>query len=319
MKICILYFAGCPNHPPVVEMVKRVVAEHRLSATIEEVDVAPEQVGGLRFLGSPTVHVDGVDIEPAARTRTDYAMSCRFYGTPDGLPPKAMLMQALGVVGVSTRVEGTAASAGGARTGMLAAAGSVVTAILASACCWLPLLLVAFGGSAAWASDVFERWRPIFIVLAVTMLGVAFYTHYRRRPTCEGGCCPGGTRGTRRARATVLWVSAAFVAVMVFAPERVIALVRQGPANTSAAASATVPPDSIAITFDVEGMTCDGCAVTLSEQWMRVPGVHAVEVDFPTRSARAVVSDPFARQGLVDAAARAGFTTIEVSSKPAPE
>jgi len=49
----------------------------------------------LRFLGSPTVLVDGVDIEPEARHRTDYSYSCRMYSGVSGLPSEEMLMAAL--------------------------------------------------------------------------------------------------------------------------------------------------------------------------------------------------------------------------------
>ncbi len=49
------------------------------------------------------------------------------------------------------------------RAGLLAVGASVFSAILASACCWLPLLLVAFGTSAAGASAAFERVRPFFL------------------------------------------------------------------------------------------------------------------------------------------------------------
>jgi hypothetical protein len=97
MKISILYFEGCPNHPPVVGMVRRLLLEHHLEASIEAVEVAPGDEARLRFLGSPTVQVDGVDIEPAARERTDYAMSCRVYHSPDGLPSEGLLLAALGV------------------------------------------------------------------------------------------------------------------------------------------------------------------------------------------------------------------------------
>jgi hypothetical protein len=38
----------------------------------------------LRFLGSPTVRVDGVDVEPGAEKRRDFAFSCRIYRSEDG-------------------------------------------------------------------------------------------------------------------------------------------------------------------------------------------------------------------------------------------
>jgi hypothetical protein len=38
-----------------------------------------------RFLGSPTVRVDGQDVEPGARERDDFGIKCRLYATNDGL------------------------------------------------------------------------------------------------------------------------------------------------------------------------------------------------------------------------------------------
>jgi hypothetical protein len=97
MQIVILSFEGCPNHVPAMEMVRRVVADRNLDIEIKQVDVGAGDAVALRFLGSPTIQVDGVDIEPAARERTDYAMSCRVYATPDGLPTEEMLLGALGI------------------------------------------------------------------------------------------------------------------------------------------------------------------------------------------------------------------------------
>jgi hypothetical protein len=37
------------------------------------------------FLGSPTVRVDGHDVEPGARDRRDFGLKCRLYATGDGL------------------------------------------------------------------------------------------------------------------------------------------------------------------------------------------------------------------------------------------
>lgn len=96
MQIEILYFEGCPNHVPTVELVKRIVADLGVTADIEEIELmSPEDVERLRFLGSPTVLVDGIDIDPDARNRTDYSYSCRVYGGMSGLPPEVMLIDAL--------------------------------------------------------------------------------------------------------------------------------------------------------------------------------------------------------------------------------
>ena len=91
----VLFFEGCPNHRSAVDLAKDVVARVSPDARVEEVEVRDnEEAARLRFLGSPTIHVDGVDVEPEARSRTDYAMSCRVYGG-SGMPPREMIEAAL--------------------------------------------------------------------------------------------------------------------------------------------------------------------------------------------------------------------------------
>ena len=61
----ILYFDGCPTWQRTAEDVRRIVAETGVAATIRLVPVkANVEAERLCFLGSPTVRVDGVDIEP---------------------------------------------------------------------------------------------------------------------------------------------------------------------------------------------------------------------------------------------------------------
>jgi hypothetical protein len=42
----------------------------------------PEDTQRLRFLGSPTIRVNGHDVEPGADQRQDFAYACRIYRTP---------------------------------------------------------------------------------------------------------------------------------------------------------------------------------------------------------------------------------------------
>ena len=58
------------------------------------------------------------------------------------------------------------------RAGVIAASGSVLAAICSSACCWLPLLLIAFGMSVARVAGFFEAYRPYFITGAMVMLAL---------------------------------------------------------------------------------------------------------------------------------------------------
>ncbi len=57
-----------------------------------------------RFLGSPTLRIDGVDIDPGVSGRTDYGLRCRLYPTEAGLggmPPDQWVLNALHSAGPS--------------------------------------------------------------------------------------------------------------------------------------------------------------------------------------------------------------------------
>jgi copper chaperone CopZ len=61
----------------------------------------------------------------------------------------------------------------------LATLGAVFIAVVGSACCWLPLLLIAFGFSAAGVGSFFEQYRPYFLAATFALLGTAWYFTYR--------------------------------------------------------------------------------------------------------------------------------------------
>lgn len=94
----LLYFAGCPSHERLLPTVERLVdqagGELRTRA-IETIDAAESE----RFLGSPTLRVNGVDVEPGAADRTDFGLKCRIYRSGEGqsgVPPEAWISSALG-------------------------------------------------------------------------------------------------------------------------------------------------------------------------------------------------------------------------------
>lgn len=95
MNIDILYMQDCPNYPFAVAMVNELVRELGIDADVQEVLVrGPEEARTLHFLGSPSIQVNWVDIEPGASERTDFSYACRTY-EGEGVPPRAMLLAAL--------------------------------------------------------------------------------------------------------------------------------------------------------------------------------------------------------------------------------
>ena len=96
LTIQILYFDGCPHLEPTVELVRRALSDAGVDADIELLHIdSPELAESSRFLGSPTIRVDGVDIDPGARKRDDFGLTCRRYGD-SGVPPREMIVRAVG-------------------------------------------------------------------------------------------------------------------------------------------------------------------------------------------------------------------------------
>jgi hypothetical protein len=99
MKVEILYLSGCPNHVPAVARVHEVLKQEGTAAEMIEVEVkdmaTAQKIG---FLGSPSIRVDGQDIEPAMRGSDGFGMMCRTYidsGERSGVPPPAWIRAAL--------------------------------------------------------------------------------------------------------------------------------------------------------------------------------------------------------------------------------
>ncbi len=66
MKVEVLFFDGCPNHEALLPRLRDLLnAGGAEDTAIELVRVEdPETADAKRFLGSPTVRIDGVEVEP---------------------------------------------------------------------------------------------------------------------------------------------------------------------------------------------------------------------------------------------------------------
>jgi hypothetical protein len=95
----VLYFDGCPSYEALVSRLPTLLDRADANGEVRLLRVeSQEEAGRSRFLGSPTVRVDGRDIEPGAEARTDYGLKCRLYRMPDGIvgaPPDSLIVHAL--------------------------------------------------------------------------------------------------------------------------------------------------------------------------------------------------------------------------------
>jgi hypothetical protein len=99
VKIELLFWEGCPSYPEARELLEQVLAERGVEAPIQmrEVRTQAEAVE-LAFPGSPTIRIDGRDVDPAG-AGSPPALACRVYRLPDSrispVPSRQQLEEAL--------------------------------------------------------------------------------------------------------------------------------------------------------------------------------------------------------------------------------
>jgi hypothetical protein len=94
MKIEVLYVPGCPNRKPAVEAVMDVLDSESCEADVLQIPVQSESdARALHFPGSPTIRVNGGDIEP--ESISGFGLACRLYGNGLGVPSEAAIRTAV--------------------------------------------------------------------------------------------------------------------------------------------------------------------------------------------------------------------------------
>src|SRR5260370_9198772 len=99
MNIEVLYFEGCPNHLPAIELVRETLESLGRQDDIHQVEVHTQaDAEAVAFVGSPSIRINGTDIEPWARTARAFGLLCRTYlyvSHLTGVPSRELLRPAL--------------------------------------------------------------------------------------------------------------------------------------------------------------------------------------------------------------------------------
>jgi hypothetical protein len=99
MKVELLHAPDCPNYQSAKRMLKKVLREHKLQEEIAEIIVTDfAQSEALRFAGSPTIRIDGENVDPTSPERAHHRFSCRVYvvdGKLQGVPSHGMISRAI--------------------------------------------------------------------------------------------------------------------------------------------------------------------------------------------------------------------------------
>ena len=76
----VLFVQDCPHYPATLALVERVRAELGIDAELRATLVVDQAAADqARFAGSPTVRVDGHDVEPGSEPATEHVLGCRLY------------------------------------------------------------------------------------------------------------------------------------------------------------------------------------------------------------------------------------------------
>jgi hypothetical protein len=76
----VLYVEHCPNFPAALALVERVAAELGVQAEVRATMIGDQAAAErARFVGSPTVRVDGRDVDPEGELAGEYTLECRLY------------------------------------------------------------------------------------------------------------------------------------------------------------------------------------------------------------------------------------------------
>ena len=218
------------------------------------------------------------------------------------------------------------------RAETISKAGAVLSAVLASSCCWLPLVLLAFGVSGVGIAGALDAYRPWFIASTAVCLTAAFYFTYRPRRSAsalEDGCgtakdCCAALSPTSKRRFSrmtlnkvMLW-GVTLVALAFLAFPHYLKFFRTGGGSGE---PATNSPSVRTATFSVNGMTYEGCAERVEKAIQEVSGVLSVQVDYDRK--RAVVSTetccPTPVKPIVQALEKAGYRAEAVEDSSSQE
>ena len=94
--------------------------------------------------------------------------------------------------------------------------GGIIAAIGAGLCCAGPFILLLLGVSGSWIGNLtlFEPYRPILIIVVITLLSVAGWNVYRPIDECEPGTAC-ATPQVRKRRQIIFWLTSLTALILV--------------------------------------------------------------------------------------------------------
>ena len=99
LRVEVLWCDGCPGRDEANGALMEALARHGSRSIVEYVQVKDSrEAERRRFRGSPTIQVDGRDVESPDASDAEYGLACRLYPSPEGLlpwPSQAVIRRAI--------------------------------------------------------------------------------------------------------------------------------------------------------------------------------------------------------------------------------
>lgn len=175
----------------------------------------------------------------------------------------------------------------------------VLSAVAASLCCITPVLALISGASGvASAFSWMEPARPYLIGITVLVLGFAWYQKLKPRTAeeiqcdCESARSAGGEDNLPAGKArkkpfmqtkTYLGIVTVFAALMLAFPHYAHIFYASNSNKEEVIVNVT---DIQTVTFDVKGMTCNGCASHVENEVNKLTGILEVSASYEEGSAK---------------------------------
>lgn len=175
------------------------------------------------------------------------------------------------------------------KTNSLVGAG-VLSAVAASLCCITPVLALISGASGVASTfSWMEPVRPYLIGITVLVLAFAWYqklipiaigTRSAEEISCD---CEEGQKKPFMQTKTFLGVVTVFAALMLAFPNYAHIFY---PSNEKREVVIVNASNIQTVTFDVEGMTCNGCASHVENDVNKLPGIVSVDAIYEEATAK---------------------------------
>lgn len=158
---------------------------------------------------------------------------------------------------------------------------AVFTVLISRLCCIVPFVAIVSGmtGGAAMFSFL-EPWRPLLIIISVSILAFGFYQEYRPKNTeALKSCCRANAKKKSKRNRRFLWTMTVISVLLFSFPFYSHLFISANITQTADAKNLKT------IQLSVDGMSCQGCANNIMLTLSQTDGIAKDTVVFATGTA----------------------------------